>query len=72
MSNGQTITFQKAVDIIDSLPEEQQESIIDIVRHRLLEHRREKIAQSIKKTRKEFSAGKVRRGTVKELMREIS
>ncbi|MFA5779653.1 MAG: hypothetical protein WC947_05920 [Elusimicrobiota bacterium] len=72
MSNGQTITFQKAVDIIDSLPEEQQESIIDIVRHRLLEHRREKIAQNIKKARKEFSAGKIRRGTVKELMREIS
>ena len=71
MSNRQTITFQKAVEVIELFPEEQQEALIDIVQHRLIEQRREKLAQNIKKARREYAEGKVRRGTVDDLMKEI-
>ena len=30
----QAVTFQRALDVIESLPKYQQEDIIDIVRHR--------------------------------------
>jgi len=66
------ITFNEALELIESLREEQKESLIDIVKNRLIEERREKLAQSIKKAKKEYARGKVRKGTVDDLMRELS
>jgi hypothetical protein len=65
-------TFQKVLDIIESLPEEQRESLIEIVKHRLIEDRRERIAQSIKEAREEYKRGEIKRGTVEDLIRELS
>ncbi len=67
-----SVTFNKALEIIESLPEEQKESLIEIVKNRLIEERRNKLAQSIRKAKKEYARGKVRKGTVDDLMREIS
>lgn len=72
MSNQQTVTFQGALDTIESLPEYQQENLVDIVRHRLIEHRRELLAENIKKARNEYARGEVKKGTVDDLMRNIS
>ncbi|MBI5125818.1 MAG: hypothetical protein HZA70_06250 [Planctomycetes bacterium] len=66
------ITFGEAIEIIESLPEEQRESLIEIVRRRLLEERRERLAQGVKKARMEYVRGKVRQGTVDDLIRELS
>ncbi len=42
MSTSQEgVTFQEALDVIESLPEYQQEDLIEIIRQRLLEHKRE-------------------------------
>jgi len=67
-----TATFDEALDIIESFPEEQRESIVEIIKYRLAEERRERLAQTIKEAREEYACGEVRRGTVDELMREIS
>jgi hypothetical protein len=67
-----TATFDEALDIIESLPEEQKESIIEIVKHRLIEDRRDQLVQNIKEAREEYSRGEVRRGTVDDLFREIA
>lgn len=40
MSIHQTVTFQEALDIVESLPEDQQETLVAVVRHRLIEHGR--------------------------------
>jgi len=72
MSNQRTITFQEALDIVESLPTHQQESLIDILQHRLIEHRRELLAKNIREAREEYARGEVKRGTVDDLMREIS
>jgi len=66
------ITFGEAIEIIESFPEEQRESLIEIVRRRLLEERRERLAQGVKKARMEYVRGKVRQGTVDDLICELS
>jgi hypothetical protein len=43
-----TTTFDEALDIIESFPEEQRESIVEIVKRRLTEERRERLAQTVK------------------------
>ena len=65
-------TFDEALDIIESFPEEQRESIVEIVKRRLTEERRERLAQTIKEAREEYARGEVRRGTVDDLIREIA
>jgi U3 small nucleolar ribonucleoprotein component len=65
------ITFQKALEVIESLPEEQRESLIDIIKRRLIEERRDRLAQKIKKAREEYKHGEVKRGTVDDLMDEL-
>jgi len=65
-------TFDEALDIIESFPEEQRESFVEIVKRRLTEERRERLAQTIKEAREEYARGEVRRGTVDDLIREVS
>ena len=72
MSNSQTVTFQDALDVVESLPEHQQEDLIDIVRRRIIEHRRDLLAENIKKAKQEFARGEVKRGSVDELMKELA
>lgn len=72
MSGQQSVTFQEALDIIESLPEYQQEDLIEIIRYRLIEHRRASLAKNIREAREEYARGEVKRGTVDDLMRELS
>lgn len=67
-----TVTFNEVLEIIESFPEEQRESIVEIVKLRLIEERRDRLAQSIKEAREEYRRGEVRKGTVEDLMSEIS
>lgn len=71
MVGQQTITFQEVLDIVEALPEHQQENLIDIIRRRLIERRREVISENIKRAREEYERGEVSRGTVADVMKEI-
>jgi hypothetical protein len=72
MSVQQKVPFQTAIEIIESLPEYQQENLIDIIKHRLIEQRRDSIAENIKIAREEYAAGKVYTGSVNDIMKEIA
>jgi len=72
MSVQESAPFQEALDVIESLPEYQQEDLIDIVRHRLIEHRRDSIAENIKNAKEAYTRGEVKKGTVNDLMKEIT
>jgi hypothetical protein len=72
MSSQPAVTFQDALDIIESLPEHQQDELLRIIQCRRLERRRELLAESIKAARAEYARGEVKQGTVDELMREIT
>ena len=67
-----TTTFDETLEIIESFPEEQRESIIEIVKRRLTVERRKRLAQAVKEAREEYARGEVRRGTVDDLMRELA
>ena len=55
MSIHQTVTFQEALDIVESLPEDQQETLVAIVRHRLIEHTRDMLSKHIEEAREQLS-----------------
>jgi len=66
------VTFQEVLDIVQSLPEYQQEDLIDIIRRRLIEQRRDKLADTIREAREEFARGEVKKGSVDDLIKELS
>ena len=72
MSNQRNVTFQEALDIIESLPEYQQKNLIDIIQQRLIEHGRDLISENIKEAKEAYAKGKVKNGSVDELMKELS
>jgi cation transport regulator ChaB len=68
----QTVTFQEALEVVESLPEYQQENLLDIIRHRLIDHKRQLLVEGIKQARQEYARGEVRKGSVADLMKEVS
>ena len=71
MHNKKVIRFQEALDIIESFPEKQQETLVSIIQKRLLEHKRDIIAKNIQKAREEYIRGEVKKGTVDDLLKEL-
>ena len=72
MSRHQIVTFQEALDIVESLPENQQENLIEVIQHRLIERRREKLAEHVREAREEYRRGEVRQGTADYLIKEVA
>lgn len=68
---SQIVTFQEALDVVESLPEYQQEDLINIMQRRRLERRRELLAERIKEARAEYARGDVQQGAVGDLMNEL-
>jgi hypothetical protein len=71
MASNHNVTFQEALEVVESLPDYQQEDLIEIVRKRRLERRREVLLENIKEAQAEYERGECRTGTVEDLMREI-
>ena len=65
------VTFSEALELIESLPEEERRDLLDIVRRRLVEERRAEIAKSIQAAREDWVGGEAKRGTVDDLLREL-
>ena len=72
MSNQLNVTFQDALDIIESFPEPQQKKLINIIRHRLIEHGRDLLSNGIKEAKEEYAKGEVKKGTGDDLMKDLS
>jgi len=72
MSTRQTMTFQEALEIIEALPEGQQDDLVDIIRRRRIERKRELLAEGIQQARAEYSRGETRRGSADDLLKELA
>jgi len=72
MSGRSHVTFQEALEIIEELPEYQQEDLIHVVKNRIIEQRREHLARNIREAREEYTRGDVKKGTVDDLMRDLN
>lgn len=63
--------FAELLDAVDELPFEEQAELVEIVRRRLIEHRREELAEEIQEARRDFQAGRCRPQTPDEMLRDI-
>ena len=64
-------TYGQVVDSIEALPDEQQESLVELMQRRLAERRREALVKSVQEARKEFKSGKLRPTSPAEIMRKV-
>ena len=64
-------TYGQVVDSIEALPDEQQESLMELLQRRLVERRREILFKSVQEARKEFKMGRCRPATPAEIMRKV-
>jgi len=71
MPDQQTVTFQQALEAIEALPGYQQDDLMEIIRRRRIEQRRDSIANRISEAKQAYARGEVSRGTVRDFMREI-
>jgi hypothetical protein len=72
MSKVQTSGLQQAIDAVESLPPEDQELLIDIVKRHLIDQRRDQLATEIDESRDAYHRGEVTRGSAEDLMRELA
>ncbi len=72
MSRRQKVSFQEALDVVESLPEDQQENLIEVIQSRLIEHKREKLAEHVRNAREEYRRGEVHQGTAEDLISEVA
>ncbi len=72
MPQKQSITFQQAIDIVESLPQNQQEDLIIVLQRRMIEQKRESLVKSVREARAEYKKGKVKKGSVDDLLKELS
>ncbi len=72
MSMANVATFQEVLEIVETLPDSQQDEIVEIVRRRRLEQRRAALADRIVAAREEYACGEVKRGSVDDLLAELA
>jgi len=64
--------LQRAIEYVESPPPDDQMLLIEIIRQRLIQHRRTELASDIAEARQAYRAGNVRRGAVEDLMHEAA
>ena len=64
--------FSSVLDAIEQLSDEEQETLLDIVRRRLAERGRQRIVRDVEEGRREFAAGRLKPMSVDEIMDEIN
>jgi hypothetical protein len=64
--------FQEVIEAVETLPPDDQELLIAIIRQRLIQHRRAELAAEIAEARRAYQQGEIRRGTVADLMEELA
>jgi len=71
MALTKTSPFQSALDVVEKLPELQREHLIQVLQHRFVEDRRNDLATNIHEAKSDHKQGKVKRGSVRDLMKEL-
>jgi len=64
-------SFAQTLDVLESLPLDEQEDVLEVLQRRLAERRRAELIATVKQSRKEFAAGKCKPATVAAIMRQV-
>ena len=70
--SARTLRFADLLEMIEQLPLDERQSLIDLANKRLADEERRRIAASVRSARREHARGKTKSVTPEELMREIS
>jgi predicted AAA+ superfamily ATPase len=71
MNIHQETPFQKALEAVESLPIDAREEIIEIIKRRLAEDRREEIAANAREAVKAVREKRAMYGTIEDLKRDL-
>jgi hypothetical protein len=63
--------FQKTIEDVESLPVDDQLLLVEIIKQRLIQHRRAELTTVIAEAREAYRIGNVRRGTPEDLLKEL-
>jgi hypothetical protein len=63
--------FQRVIEDVETLPVDGQMFLIEIIRQRLIQHRRSELVAEVAEARQAYQMGNVRRGTVEDLLKEL-
>ena len=66
-----TTAFEEVLEKVDTMPLEEQELIIEILKNRYREKRREEILENAKKSLEEHKKGLTSKGTVADLFKDL-
>jgi len=66
-----TSAFQQAIEAVESLSLEDRAILLDILRQRLRQQRRDRLLQEIAEARAEYDRGQVQYGSVSEFLAEL-
>ena len=66
-----TLTLQQAIDLVESLPLDDQILLVDLIQKRLYQQQRQEIVREIQEIRQEVAQGNVKFGSVDEFLAEL-
>lgn len=64
-------TFQAAIDLVESLPIDQQTMLIEIINNRLKEQRRQELIDGVNLAEQEYAEGNIQRGSAADFMASL-
>ena len=63
--------FAQVLDSADELALEEQESLVQVLQHRLAEHRREELVAAVKSARRQFKEGRCRPAAPAQIIKRL-
>ncbi len=67
----QSSEVQRVIETVEALPVDDQMLVIEIIRQRLIQHRRSGLVAEVAEARQAYHTGDVQRGTVEDLLRDL-
>lgn len=64
-------TFGQVLELAEELQLDEQESLAEVLRRRVSEHRRAELIQAVKEARREFKAGRCRDATPQQIVKRL-
>jgi hypothetical protein len=67
----ETSKFQKAIEVVEALPFDDQAMLVEIIQQRLRQQRRDELLEEVGRSQQEYEAGNFHRGSVADLLAEL-
>jgi len=68
---GNAMTFNETLESADKLSLGEQETLVEVLHRRIIDHRRAELSKEVQNAQQEFKEGKCKPATPSELMKEI-